>query len=153
MPSGASSSRSESANASSANFEIAYGPRKGNALVPRDRADQDDAAAGRPHGGQKRLRDRELADDVDLELAAELVERQVLERRRDGDAGVVDEAVEPLADHAGRAGDERPVGDVEQHLGGAGRRVPALPNAREHAPAGASEPLARRRRRSPTRRR
>ena len=60
-----------------------------------DRADDDDAALRGPQRREHRLGDGELADDVDLELAAELVERQVLERRGDRDARVVDEPVEP----------------------------------------------------------
>ena len=96
MPSGASSTRSESAIASSACFDIAYAPRNGKRALTGDGADDDDAASGRPKRRQERLSDGELADDVHLELASKLCEWQVLERRRDGDTGVVDEAVETV---------------------------------------------------------
>ena len=49
------------------------------------------AAADR---GEQRLGDGDVAGQVDLDLAAEVVDRQRLQRARDGDAGVVDEAVE-----------------------------------------------------------
>ena len=43
---------------------------------------------------QHRLGHRHVGDEVDLELVAEVVERDRLQRAGDGDAGVVDEAVE-----------------------------------------------------------
>ena len=57
----------------------------------------------------------QLADDVHFELASKLCERQVLERGGDGDAGVVDEPVEPLDALGGRSDGVR-IGDVEEHL-------------------------------------
>ena len=78
-------------------------PEEGQRARPGDRPDEHDPAARRPDGGRQRLGHRELADDVHLELAAELVERQVLERRGDRDAGVVDEPVQTLADRLPRA--------------------------------------------------
>ena len=94
MPHGASSTRRTSANASSACFDAAYGPRKGNALRPPIEPMRTTRPRALPKRGQERLHDGDLADDVHLELAAELVERDELERSRDRDAGVVDEAVE-----------------------------------------------------------
>ena len=93
MPHGASSTRRTSANASSACFEAAYGPRKGSALRPPIEPMRTTRPRALPQRGQKRLHHGDLADDVHLELAAELVERDELERRRDRDPGVVDEAV------------------------------------------------------------
>src|SRR5262249_1644499 len=62
----------------------------------------------------ERLRDRDLTDEVHLELPAELVEREELERHRDGDAGVVDEALEPVvAEPLCRSRDRGCVGHVE----------------------------------------
>ena len=43
---------------------------------------------------EERLRDRDLADDVHLELPAQLVQRDELERNGERDARVVDEAVQ-----------------------------------------------------------
>ena len=60
----------------------------------RDRAHVDDSAARRAQCGQAELRHPQLTDDVHLELAAQLVRRQELERPRDCDACVVDEAVQ-----------------------------------------------------------
>ena len=85
----------------------------------------------RPRGAadrrQHRLGHRDLGGQVDLDLAAEVLDRDRLQRARDRDAGVVDEAVEAapaarLADCARRGGDLRGVGDVEQ------QRVPAAPS-------------------------
>ena len=60
---------------------------------------------------QHRLGDRDLAGQVDLDLAAEVLDRQRLQRARDGDAGVVDEPVEAAAglglDPLGGGGDLR----------------------------------------------
>ena len=66
--------------------------REGDAAA--DRGDEDDAAAGRADRRQHRLGDGDLGGQVDLDLAAEFLQRQRLQRARDGDAGVVDEALE-----------------------------------------------------------
>ena len=96
MPSAASSLRSASATASIACFEAVYAPANGNASLPPDRADEDDS---RPLGGAQRRQHRtgegELADDVDLELLAQLVAGEQLERPREAETGVVDDSVEP----------------------------------------------------------
>jgi hypothetical protein len=107
-----------------------------------DRADVDDAPLRTAQLRQEGLRDRELADQVHLELPAELVERQELERHRDGDAGVVDETVNGVvAEPLRRRRDRGRVGDVEhdrlqpllaQALAVGGRSHPG-----EHAPTGA----------------
>jgi hypothetical protein len=65
------------------------GHRHGHA--PGRRADVDDRAAGHPQARQERLCDRDLAEDVDLELAPQGVDRHELERSLDDDRGVVDQ--------------------------------------------------------------
>ena len=69
---------------------------------------------------EERLGDRHLANQVDLELAAQVVERQRLDRPGDRSAGVVDQRPQSRAPH--RVLDARPsggdlirVGDVELH--------------------------------------
>ena len=57
---------------------------------------------------QQRLGDGDLADHVDLELAAVVVERQRLDRALDGDPGVVDQPREPPAGRLARRGRRRP---------------------------------------------
>ena len=78
-----------------------------------DRAHEDDATARSPKRGKNRLEDCDLPDDVHLELVAQLVERDELERRRDRDAGVVHEPVELVADRFRCRTDLRRVGHVE----------------------------------------
>jgi len=68
---------------------------------------------------QQRLGDRVLADDVHLELAAQPLGGQELERRGHGDAGVVDQPREAAladlaADQRGGGRDRLGVGDVQQ---------------------------------------
>ena len=58
------------------------------------------AAAGAADRRQHRLGDRDVGDQVDLDLAAEVLDRHRLQRARDRDAGVVDEAVEAAAGSA-----------------------------------------------------
>ena len=99
---------------------------------------------------QHRLGHRDLGGQVDLELAAEVVQRQRLQRPGDGDAGVVDEAVEAApglgADPLGGGGDLLGDGDVEEQraqprrAGGAQRLgVLLLANPGEDLPAGGVE--------------
>src|ERR671911_243425 len=71
------------------------------AHAPPDRAHVDDPAAAAAQRREQRLRHRDMADEVDLELAPEHVERQQLDRAGLGGPGVVDEAVE--ARWAGRS--------------------------------------------------
>jgi hypothetical protein len=98
-----------------------------------DRADEDDSPARPPEVREERLRHRDLAGDVDLELPAQLVEREELQRHRDRDPGVVDERVE-LADPLGGACDPAGVGDVEPDLLGPGGRCAVAPDAGEDPP-------------------
>ena len=62
-------------------------------VQPGDRAHVDDAAARRAQRRQAELRHPQLPDDVHLELAAQLVRRQELERPGNRDARVVDQPV------------------------------------------------------------
>ena len=57
-----------------------------------DRPDVDDPPVATPDQRQERLDDGQLADEVDLQLLAEVVQRLELERSGPDDAGVVDEA-------------------------------------------------------------
>ena len=108
MPHGASSTRRTSANASSACFDAAYGPRNGQRATPADRAHEHDATPRPPKRREERLQHGDLPHDVHLELAAKLVERDELERSRDRDAGVVDEPVELRPDRLRGRSDLRP---------------------------------------------
>ena len=73
-----------------------------------DRADEDDPPAGPAHERQHGLRGGDLADHVDLELAAQVVERQQLQRRREADARVVDQAIQSAAGEPARDARRRP---------------------------------------------
>jgi hypothetical protein len=75
--------------------------------------------------GRRWSRDAERADDVHLELGAQPVERERLERDGDRDAGVVHQPVKEL-DLLGGRGDRVRAGDVEQQLRRPGRRVAAF---------------------------
>jgi hypothetical protein len=87
------------------------------------RADEDDAPGRLAQQRQRGLRDRDLPDDVDLELLAQVVGREHLERAGNADARVVDEPVEPAADLGHRPLDRSGIGDVEGDLPqAAGRR-------------------------------
>src|SRR5690606_923364 len=68
---------------------VRAGEREGE--EPGDRADENDAARVTAEEREERLRDGDLADHVDLELAAQLFGREELERAGDRDPGVVDE--------------------------------------------------------------
>ena len=138
MPNGRSSTRSESATASSACFEAAYGPRKGSALRP----------AIEPTKTIRPWRDGMRAGSacvtaicpttIDLELVAQLLRRHELERRGKGDPSVVDETVK-FFDAAGRVLDLLRFGDVEQHLLGSLRGIAFPTDAGEDSPARAHE--------------
>ena len=67
-PTGRPRRRSESANASSANFDIAYAPEERQRRPAADRAHQHDAAARPAKQRQEWLDDAELPDDVHVEL-------------------------------------------------------------------------------------
>ena len=98
------------------------GAYEGRGHAPADRAHVDDAPSRDAEQRQHRLGHRDLADHVDLQLAAEISEGQELERPRHHDAGIVHEAGEPAASHHGghrarRARDGGGVGDVDRHRG------------------------------------
>ena len=78
-----------------------------------DRAHQHDSPARTPERGKEGLRHSDLADDIHLELAAELVERDELERRGDRDPGVRDETVELAPDGFGGGRDLLGIRDVQ----------------------------------------
>ena len=61
---------------------------------PADGGDEHDPPARGAQGGQQRLRDGDLAEHVDVELLAQVVRMDQLERAAVADAGVVDERVE-----------------------------------------------------------
>ena len=118
IPHGRSSRRSVSEKPSSAELRGGVGAEQRDGDLAADRADVDDPPARGAQLRQERLRDGDLADQVDLDLAAEVVDRLVLDRRGDGDAGVVDEAGEaapPVASRtvARRRGDRVRVGHVD----------------------------------------
>ena len=80
-----------------------------------------------------------LTEDVHLELPAQLVQRDELERNGKRDARVVDEPVQ-LPDMLRRRPHLVLVGDVEQDLFRARWCVPGAPDAGEDAPACTGEP-------------
>ena len=107
---------------------------KGQRASAGDRPDDDDPSTRATKRRQECLGDRDLADDVDLELATQVVGREELERRRDSDARVVDETrelLDPLRGGANLFG----ISDVEQYLFGSRRRLSGPANAGEDAPA------------------
>ena len=84
------------------------------------------------------LRNADLADDVHLELPAELFQRDELERDGERNARVVDEAVQ-LPDVLRRRTHLILVGDVEQDFLRAPWCVAGAPDTGEDAPAGTRE--------------
>ena len=114
----------------------------------RDRADVYDPSPCRAEIRQQGLRDRDVADEVHLELTAELVEREELERHRKRGPGVVDETVQRLVPECcGGCRDRRRFGHVDRHglepLAGCGAQAVAVcvgANAGKYTPAGAREP-------------
>jgi hypothetical protein len=95
-------------------------PHEGRCDAPADGAHIDDAATPLAEQRQQRLRHRELARHIHLELRPELSQRQELERARDANAGVVHQTGQPRCadgrgDGLGRGPDRRLIGDVEQH--------------------------------------
>jgi len=123
-----------------------------------DGRDEDDPSASGAQRGQHRLRDGDLADDVDVELAANVVDGNQLERTADADPGVVDERVESTRAGAASRGQQRGgvcdlprVGHVEGdrldacaatlgRFGGEPAPGRIVAHAREHRPACAREP-------------
>ena len=83
---------------------------------------------------QESLCNGNLAEDVHLELPAQLIQRDELERNGKRDARVVDEPVQ-LTDMLRRRPHLVLVGDVEQDLLGASWCVPCATDAGEDTPA------------------
>ena len=69
---------------------------------PADRTDEQDAPSGLAQQGQHGLGGGDLSDHVDLELAAQVVQRQHLQRPGKADARVVDQSVQPAAGEVAR---------------------------------------------------
>ena len=112
----ASSIRSASAAASSANFDALYAPTIGiaslpftlemNTILPRDSA-----------AGQDRTGHGKLADHVDLQLLSPVLSADGLDGAADRDACVVHDAVEPHGQGGDESGDVFVVGHVQDHRG------------------------------------
>ncbi len=129
---------------------------------PGDGADVDDAPLRCANEWQERLRDRELSRHVDVELRAELIDRQKLERPEKPDARIIHEPSEPgftddAFDGAHCLGDHLRVGDVEKERRQGWRRIRCeririllFSNARKHAKPSVGE---RQRRGAPNSRR
>ena len=95
--------------------------------------------------GEHGLRDGELADHVDLELAAQLVQWQSFKRPADHDAGVVDDGVEAWGKHPVERRDWA-ASVMSSGDGSRARRRRAVPaDAGVHVPARAGEPRRDRR--------
>lgn len=114
--------------------------------APADRADVHDPPAARAQRFEQGLGDGEQPEDVDLVLAADLVERDAFQRPGHGDAGVVDQTGERrAADALGERGDLRRVGHVDDRrldpgVGHVQRGAVLLaPDAREHREAAARQ--------------
>jgi len=89
-----------------------------------DGSDGDDPTAACPQQRKHGLGDGHLSDDVDLELAPQLLERDQFDRTRDADPGVVHQAREP----------GRRVGDLRGELGGDGRDQGGVGDVEPHGP-------------------
>ena len=98
----------------------AVGAVQGQHEQAADRAHVHDPPAALPDQGQERLDHRDRAEQVDLELPPEVGHRLELDRRRLGDAGVVDQAGQAAIAHGLRDGgrrrrDRRLLRDVDDH--------------------------------------
>ena len=116
---------------------------------PADGRHEDDPALGRTDPWEHRLGDGHLADDVHLELAAKVLERQPLDRPADGDPGVVDHCVQPVGQYAVECRDVLCRGDVQPRSDVLGRpRAVSSGSASEsrRTPAITSQPAAASRR-------
>ena len=123
---------------SSAHLDAWYGPPIGTATRPDTDPRVTTVPARRARiAGQHRAGHALDADDVGLELGAQLVGRRLLERAELVVAGVVDEDVEAPArlaqDVGGRGGDRIVAGDVEGRRGQRASRASAA-RARSAAP-------------------
>src|SRR5258706_2139268 len=92
------------------------------------------AAAAAPHVGQDSLDDGDAADDIDVELAAQIVHAGLLDGALQAVASVADQHVDRadvLLDAVDQGGDGGVVGDVQQRAcgpaGGEGFELSDLP--------------------------
>ncbi len=99
-----SSTRSASPIASIACLEAAYGASERHRHASADRGNEHDPPVRAAQRRQQRLRDGHLREHVDIELPAQVLVRDQLERAADADAGVVDERVEATARRRSRSG-------------------------------------------------
>ncbi len=111
------------------------------------RGEEDHAAPRRPEPRQHDLAHRRLADDVDLELPAQLRRRHRLDRAADDDPGAIDDRIELLRQLRIQPGDVILVGHIQDDRvepSGAGSRqrlgVLFLTDARGDIPADGRQP-------------
>ncbi len=111
-----------------------------------DRRDEHDPALGGAQPRQHGLGDGDLPEDVDLELATQLVERQPLDRSADEYARVVDDGVERRRERGVECRHLLGIGDVERDrrdaagaLGCQRDAVGLAAHAAEDVPAGIGE--------------
>ena len=122
-PCGASSRRSESIQPRTANFEARVRRQERQRHPAADRAGVDDPASGLEQRRQQRLGDRDVAEQVDLELPSPLRQGHHLERSVDVHPGVVDQRRDPAVGAFEDLRTCRPtdrVRDVEHDGGGTG---------------------------------
>ena len=100
MPAGASSTRSASANARSANFDMLYGATNGTASRPEIEPTNTSRPRDERSCGRKACASSMRAEDVDLEDAAHFADGQKLQRPADGDAGVAHHAAQRVTARA-----------------------------------------------------
>jgi hypothetical protein len=116
----------------------------GNHHPAAGRGDEHDPAPGGSEPRENGLGDRDLADDVDVELVPQVRRRDGLDRAQHADGGVVDQRVQPLRQPVSQGGDACLVGDVELDRRdapiGCGEAFLAgvVADAGEDCPAGAS---------------
>ncbi len=143
MPCGRSSRRSESLSPSSPNFDALYAPTSGRPTRPPIELTFTIRPASAAQRGEERLGDRRLADQVDLELLAQLVDREELERRghsRCRRCSRARPAARLRAHHAQRRSGPR----RSRRCGWcAGREPPAAPHPRPCAPLRSGRSRAR----------
>ena len=117
-----------------AGFAGAVGGAQRRGAQARDRGDVDDgAAAGVAHQRRRGLRAQERAGEIDRQHARPVLVGDVEDRLEDGDAGIVDQRVEPaefLRDGVEGAGHALRVGDV---AGRCARVTSGLAERRERA--------------------
>jgi hypothetical protein len=104
------------------------GAREGKRHPAAERADEDEPAAGTAQMRHEGLGHRELAGQVDFQLAAKVLQRQQLEGAGECRSGVVDQPIEAsLPDRVGELLRARPdrfgLGHIEGHGAQAPRRL------------------------------